>query len=110
MVTGAQEIDPYNLPDGSLYVLGQPSLGMWGHWSTSMAGLAIVYTGSVIAIDFRRCEKGVLWYRATRLEPATLDRTRHIIGWFRASDIQEGGGLSHFDSLRMPVGPPAPCR
>ena len=105
---GAQEIDPYNLPDGSLYTLEQPEITVRMHWGFRRAGEAIVFAGSAIVIRSRRCEAGVLWYQATWLAPRTLDRSRHIEGWIRASDIQEGG-LSHFDSLRMPVGPSTPC-
>lgn len=108
MMGTSQEIDRYNLPDSSLYVLRQPELTMQGHWSTLLVGVVRIYAGSVISIRFRHCEDGVLWYRATRLEANTLDRSRHIEGWIRASDIEEGG-LSHFDSLRKIPGPPVPC-
>ena len=109
-MAGSQEIDPYNLPDGGLYVLEQPELTMRGlfYWH-GFGSVITIYVGSAVAIESRRCENGVLWYRATRLAPETLDVSRHIPGWIRASDIQPGG-LSHFDSLRVPVGPPIACR
>ena len=109
-MAGSQEIDPYNIPDGGLYVLEQPKLTMRGlfYWH-GFGSVITIFTGSVVSIGPQRCEDGVLWYRATRLEPRTLDVSRHIEGWIRASDIQPGG-LSHFDSLRVPVGPPISCR
>ena len=68
-----------------------------------------IFAGSVIAIGPRRCEDGVLSYQATRLDPGTLDRSWHIEGWIRAEDFEEGG-LSPFDSLRVPPEPVEPCR
>ena len=36
-VAGSQEIDPYNLPVGSLYVLEQPEIQMRGLWQVQMS-------------------------------------------------------------------------
>lgn len=109
-VASAQEVDPYNLPDGGLYVLEQPELTMRGLWYFQGLDQPVtIFAGSVISIGPRRCENGVLWYEATRLEPGTLDRSRHIEGWIKAADIEEGG-LSHFDSMRAPTEPVTPCR
>ena len=93
-VCGMQDdrlVDGSDLRDGAIYFLRQPSLDIQLHWRTTRSGVIRIFKGSILKIEDRHRDGETLWYLVRNIQPRTLDHSREIRGWFRASDIHKDG-------------------
>lgn len=85
-----QTIDPAALKIGKIYILDQPFLIMQGHYATKRFGVIIIRGQNILKVLKRTRHRGELWYRFKRIQPGTLDRTRHFNAWAPARMILNG--------------------
>ncbi len=82
--------DPAALEVGKVYILDQPFLIMQRHYATKRFGVIIIRGWNILKVLKRKRHGGELWYRFRRIQPETLDRTRHTNAWAPARMILKG--------------------